>query len=74
MGCKECYVVGYSFRDEDILGLFQDAMMMNRQLYLILIDPMAETIAQEKFSEYGERVYRISEAFTEEATRKILKL
>jgi len=47
--CKGCYVVGYSFRDDDILGLFHDAMELNRDLQLYLIDDKAQNIVEEKF-------------------------
>lgn len=68
---RVCCVVGYSFRDEDLLGLFLDAMAMNEGLYLILIDPLAEAIALEKFPHHKDRVHCISEAFSVEAAGRI---
>lgn len=69
--CKACYVVGYSFRDEDILGLFRDAMTLNKHLRLVVVDPMAEIITREKFSDYEDRVHRVCETFTIEAIEQL---
>ena len=41
---RQCYVVGYSFRDDDILGLFHDALDQNQGLQVVLLDPEAETV------------------------------
>jgi hypothetical protein len=71
--CNRCYIVGYSFRDEDILGLFHDAMMVNKSLLLTIIDPMAETIARDKFALYEGRISCISEAFSVKAAEKLSK-
>ncbi len=69
--CIECYIVGYSFRDEDILGLFHDALMVNKSLKLILIDPNADNIKNQVFHEYLDRVHSIPHAFDEEAINSI---
>jgi len=57
--CEKCYVVGYSFRDEDILSLFLDSMQLNSKLRIYLIDPNAEVIVKEKFSKFSRRVRQI---------------
>lgn len=69
--CKMCYVVGYSFRDDDILGLFHDAMMINEDLRLTIIDPMAETIVKDKFPRYEHRIKRIPYKFGETAIQSL---
>jgi len=61
--CDICYIVGYSFRDDDILGLFTDAMDLNERLSLLLIDPNAENIVKEKFPNYIGRVKPIQSEF-----------
>lgn len=69
--CKMCCVVGYSFRDEDITGLFHDAMAINKSLYLVLIDPNANSIKNDVFSRYIERVHPISQGFDLDAINGI---
>lgn len=71
VSCNHCYVVGYSFRDDDILGLFHDAMMINKELTITLIDPMAEVIARERFPKYVDRIKRIPETLTLELAQQI---
>lgn len=66
-----CYIVGYSFRDDDILGIFCDAMVKNKNLHLVLIDPVAKVIKDERFSEYADRVQCISEPFTMNAVKQL---
>ena len=66
-----CCVVGYSFRDEDILGLFHDAMSINSEMYLVVIDPNADNIQNEIFPEYKDKVYPISQGFSIEAIKLI---
>ena len=61
--CKMCCVIGYSFRDEDILGIFHDALMINKLLYLVIIDPQAGGIKANTFSIYNDRVHPISGYF-----------
>jgi len=68
---KMCCVVGYSFRDEDILGLFHDAMSINSDLYLVIIDPNADSIKNETFSVYKDNVFPISQRFSIEAVKMI---
>jgi hypothetical protein len=69
--CKACYVVGYSFRDEDILGLFHDSMELNHNLRLYILDVNANGIAN-KFSKFSERVETIAASFSIEAAQGLL--
>jgi len=70
--CNQCYVVGYSFRDEDILGIFQDALSLSERLHLTLIDPKASSIAQSKFPDFfPARTRTIDMEFSVEAARNI---
>lgn len=62
--CKVCCVVGYSFRDEDILSLFHDALMINTHLNIVIIDPYAEKIKEEKFHNYTDKVHTIPGMFS----------
>lgn len=59
-----CFVVGYSFRDDDILGIFHDSMTLNARLNLCLIDPNARSIASDKFSSFQNRVQIIENEFS----------
>jgi len=68
--CKACYVVGYSFRDEDILGLFHDSMELNRDLRICLIDLNADTI-KKKFDNFSARVQTIAMPFSMKAARQL---
>ena len=62
-----CYVIGYSFRDDDILGLFHDALAARNNLTLCLIDPDADNIFQRSFAEFDKRVYLITREFSAES-------
>jgi len=66
-----CYVVGYSFRDEDILGLFHDALHLNDDLNLYLIDPAADNIVTTKFTVFERQIHRIPERFS---VRSLIRL
>ena len=68
---ETCYVIGYSFRDEDILGLFHDAMDLNDRLRLCLIDPKADAIVRAKFFGYSPRIDKIPTEFSVESTRSL---
>ncbi|MDY6965305.1 MAG: SIR2 family protein [Halobacteriota archaeon] len=50
---KILIVVGYSFRDDYIIRLLQDAARKNRDLHLIFIDPNAYQIYSEKLKYYN---------------------
>lgn len=67
-----CYVVGYSFRDDDILWLFHDAMELNPKLYLSLIDPNARVIVSEKFVDFADRIQLIPQEFSVAACRQLV--
>lgn len=49
-------VVGYSFRDADIAGLFADALTLNPELQMILVDPRAKEIINDRFGDFFGRV------------------
>jgi len=49
-------VVGYSFRDTDVVGLFVDALTLNPELTMVLLDPRAKEIVKEQFSDFSGRV------------------
>jgi hypothetical protein len=68
--CVNCYIVGYSFRDEDILGLFHDSMELNRALKVWLIDPDADTI-KKRFGQLSARVQTVPMEFSVEAAGKL---
>jgi hypothetical protein len=55
-GEKLVTVVGYSFRDDDVVGLFVDALTLNPQLTMVLLDPRAKEIKKERFSDFGGRI------------------
>jgi hypothetical protein len=69
--CDACYVVGYSFRDDDILGLFHDAMTLNKKLQLYLIDRNAPAIMQAKFNGFSDRVQQIPKEFSVQAAKEL---
>jgi len=69
--CQGCYVVGYSFRDDDILGLFHDAMELNGDLQLYLIDRKAQNIVEEKFKSFLDRIKTIPKEFSIEAVSEL---
>lgn len=69
--CKNCYVVGYSFRDDDILGLFHDAMSLNKNLKVFIMDPNANTIVTDKFSNFSNRIKLLPREFTIDSVREM---
>lgn len=53
---KTCVVIGYSFRDEYLNELFRNAMHVNRDLLLVIVDPSdAEEIAYYRLAAEDER-------------------
>lgn len=70
--CNACYIVGYSFRDDDILGLFTDAMDLNERLSLFLIDSNADTIIKERFPNYSRRIRPIQSEFSIQAIQGLV--
>jgi len=63
----ECYVVGYSFRDPDIKGLFLDALEKNDKLQFCFIDPNVDEIVNEKLGRIKDRIIKIDKEFGYEA-------
>ncbi len=49
-------VVGYSFRDMDIVGLFADVLALNPELTMIILDPMAKEIEKDQFADFPGRI------------------
>lgn len=68
-----CYIVGYSFRDPDIKGIFLDAMEKNDKLKLYFIDPNVDEIVNERLSGIENRIVKIDEEFGDEAIEKLKK-
>jgi hypothetical protein len=62
--CRSCYVVGYSFRDEEMLGIFHDSMEKNKELTIWLIDRAARKLLEEKFRQFRDRVVPLEARFT----------
>jgi uncharacterized protein YutE (UPF0331/DUF86 family) len=50
---KVCAVIGFSFRDQEIVEEFRQTMELNEQLELMIIDPNAETIRSQLESKLG---------------------
>ena len=50
---KVCAVIGFSFRDQEIVEEFRQAMELNKMLKLVLIDPNAEAIASHLENKLG---------------------
>jgi len=71
--CEKCYVVGYSFRDDDIAGLFTDAMDLNKKLFLCLVNPAAQEIVYTRFAHYQERVSLIPYELSDERTTTLIQ-
>jgi len=69
--CKSCYVVGYSFRDDDILGLFHDAMSLNEKLRVFIVDPDANEIEASKFSNFPNRIKSLPAGFSIDSVRRL---
>lgn len=71
LNSEACYIVGYSFRDDDILGLFHDAMVLNEKLSLYLLDNNANIISEDKFEPFSNRVQPLPMEFSAEAARNL---
>ena len=71
MRSATCYIVGYSFRDEDILGLFHDSLDMSDRLRLYIIDPRADKIKGEKFANYPNRIEIVPMGFSVESVKQL---
>lgn len=68
---RNCYIVGYSFRDPDIRGIFLDAVEKNDRLRFYFIDPEADKIVNKRLSEIEDRIDRIDEEFSYEAIQRL---
>lgn len=71
---RNCYVVGYSFRDDDILGLFHDAMDLNKSLRIFLIDHNADKIVKDKFNRFSDRIKQLPMEFSVDSARMLESL
>lgn len=66
-----CYVVGYSFRDDDILGLFLDALELNTALQILVIDPEAQKIVNNRFERFQARIKLIDKGVSTHAAASL---
>ena len=64
-------VVGYSFRDTDVAGLFVDASFLNPQLAMVLLDPRAEEIKKERLGDFHGRILTAVGKFDREGLRSL---
>jgi len=55
-GEKIVTVVGYSFRDMDVVGLFADVLALNPELTMIILDPKAKEIGKDRFGDFTGRI------------------
>ena len=55
-GEKIVIVVGYSFRDMDVVGLFADVLALNPELTMIILDPKAKEIEKDRFGDFPGRI------------------
>jgi len=68
-----CYIVGYSFRDPDIKGIFLDAVEKNDKLKFYFIDPNVDEIVDERLSRIEDRIVKIDKEFGYEAIERLNK-
>jgi len=66
-------VVGYSFRDSDVVGLFVDASILNPELTMVLLDPRAEEIKRERLGDFCGRILPAVGNFDEEGLHSLEK-
>jgi len=66
---KLCAVIGFSFRDQEIVEEFRQALQLNKALELMIIDPNAEIIKARLKNKFGfdPRAELIREEFSREA-------
>ena len=69
---ERCYIVGYSFRDDNILGMFHDALEVNRSLGLHIVDPNAGSIVAKKFAACADRIQVEESSFSVEAVGNLI--
>jgi len=70
---KVCAIIGFSFRDQEIVEEFRQAMELNEKLKLVLIDPKAEAIEFHLYNKLGfkPKAELIKEEFTIENAQSI---
>jgi hypothetical protein len=73
VGSDRCYIVGYSFRDPDIKGLFLDAALKNDKLRFYFIDPNVDEIVNERLSTINDRIIKIDKEFGYKAIEELTK-
>jgi hypothetical protein len=70
---KVCAVIGFSFRDQEIVEEFRQAMQLNKELQVAIIDPNAKAVKAQLLIKLGEtwwenkfehRVKPVDEHFT----------
>jgi len=66
-----CYIVGYSFRDLDLRGIFLDAVEKNDKLKFCFIDPNVDEIVNERLSGIKDRIVKIDKELSYEAIEKL---
>ena len=69
-----CYIVGYSFRDPDIKGIFLDAVEKNDKLKFYFVDPNVNEIVNERLSGIEDRIVKIDKEFGYEAIEKLKEM
>jgi hypothetical protein len=73
LGEKLITVIGYSFRDIDVVGLFRDALTLNPELTMIILDPSANEIEKERFGDFPGRIYPAVGKFNSEGLHSLEK-
>lgn len=66
-------VVGYSFRDTDVVGLFVDASILNPEITMVLLDPRAEEIKKERLSDFRGKILPAIGKFDKEGLHSLEK-
>jgi len=68
-----CCIVGYSFRDPDIKGIFLDAAEKNDKLKFYIINPNVDEIVNKRLSGIEDRIVKIDKEFGYEAIETLNK-
>ena len=66
-------VIGYSFRDIDVVGLFVDVSILNPELTMVLLDPRAEEIKKERLGDFHGRILTAVGKFDKEGLHSLEK-
>lgn len=64
-------VIGYSFRDTDVVGLFVDASILNPELTMVLLDPKAEEIKKERLTDFQGMILPAVQKFDGDGLRSL---